>query len=62
VTFRSRGKDELAVGERKIEARRYSFRSRDNRLNGLLWLDGKGRMVQMEYPASGLRVILATRG
>ena len=59
VTFRIDEKESLAIGNEKIAAQRYSFKSSKGDLKGLVWLDKKGRLLQLEFPGASLRLVLA---
>lgn len=59
VTFTAGKKESLAIGKEKTEAQRFSFESTDGELTGLLWLDAKGRLLQLKFPAASLRLVLA---
>jgi len=62
VTFRKMGEETLRIGTVDIPVRRYAFQSSGNELNGGIWIDHEGKLVQVEFPNSSretaLRVIL----
>ena len=58
VTFSAEEKESLTVGKEKTEAQRFSFKSSDGELTGLLWLDAKGHLLQLKFPAASLRLVL----
>jgi hypothetical protein len=55
--------EKLKIGDDEVEATRYTFLSKHKRLRGVLWLDGSGRLLQIEFankdPARKLRVVLS---
>ena len=56
ITLSPEPKDEpLAWGKGSISTRRYTITDGSNEF--LAWIDAKGRMVKLEQPASGLRVL-----
>lgn len=64
VTFEPQEKEALLLGAQRIETTPFRFRSEDGQLRGSVWVDGAGRLVQIEFPASipgarPLRVVLA---
>ncbi|HVR76568.1 MAG TPA: DUF6134 family protein [Planctomycetota bacterium] len=66
VTFERAGTEKLKVGPEEIEATRYSFRAAHGEMNGSVWLDGRGKLLQIEFPGTSreltLRVTLASGG
>lgn len=65
VTFERAGTEKLKVGPEEIETTRYSFRAARGEMNGSVWLDERGRLIQIEFPGASkeltLRVTLAGR-
>lgn len=66
VTFRKVGHETLAVAERRLEADRYSFTTPARDLKGDIWIDERGRLLQITFPGSkpelSLRVTLVDEG
>jgi hypothetical protein len=50
VTFRERGQEEIKVGSKQCAATRYAFSSKEKDLRGSLWVDSKGRLLQIQFP------------
>jgi hypothetical protein len=63
VTFERAGAEKLKVGSEQIETTRYSFHTARGEMKGSVWLDGRGRLLQIEFPGTSkdltLRVTLA---
>jgi hypothetical protein len=64
VSFEPKEKEALGVAGDRIETTPYAFRSQDGQLRGSVWVDDRGRLVQIEFPAPipgtpPLRVVLA---
>lgn len=64
VTFQKSGTEKLIVGKLEVETSRLTFRSEAKELQGSVWIDSKGRLIQVEFPSAtakelSLRVVLA---
>jgi hypothetical protein len=59
VEFSLRGTETIRIGGEEVKARHVSFAEREGRMEGKLWLDGEGSILQIEFPKSSLRVVLA---
>lgn len=60
VQLRAKGEDVIKVGKTRTTARRYTFRSSKNMLNGSLWIGADRRLLQITFPDTQVRVVLAT--
>ncbi len=52
-----KGEEPLRLGGRSIDATRYAFKSTE--MSGTLWLDAQNRLLQIEFPSTRLKVVLA---
>ena len=59
VHLRKKADETIQVGKKTVPARRYAFRSTRNELRGNLWLGLDRRLLQIEFPFSQLKVVLA---
>ena len=59
VRLKSRGEESVKVGKRSIAARRYTAQSERGEIDAGIWIAEDGRLVQIVFPATDLRVVLA---
>ena len=60
VQLNETGEETIKVGKSKVSARRYTFRSANGELDGNIWIGADGRLLQITFPQTQLRVVLAT--
>lgn len=60
VQLTGKGEETIRIGKSRVAARRYVFRSAKGELDGSLWIGSDGRLLQVTFPQSQLRVVLAT--
>jgi hypothetical protein len=63
VSFQSKARETLTLGDKKVAATRYTFSSSLGELKGSIWLDSRRRLVQVEFPPASpelrpLKVVL----
>ncbi len=60
VQLNGKGEETIKIGKSKVAARRYSFRSAKGELDGNIWIGAEGRLLQITFPQTQVRVVLAT--
>ncbi len=60
VELRRKAEETIMLGKKPVAARRYTFRSRKNELNGNLWIGPDRRLLQIEFPSTQLKVVLTS--
>ena len=60
VQLNGKGEESIKVGKSKVSARRYTFRSAKGELDGNIWIGADGRLLQITFPQTQVRVVLAT--
>ncbi len=60
VQLIEKGEEKLELGGREVAARRYAIRSARGELDGEIWVGTDGRLLQITFPQTQIRVVLAT--
>ena len=53
------GAETIKVGKRQLRSRRFTFRSAKGELDGNIWIGDDGRLLQVSFPQTQIRVVLA---
>jgi hypothetical protein len=59
VELSGKGEEKIELGKRDVTARRYTVRSPMGEIDGNIWIGADGRLLQITFPQTQIRVVLA---